>query len=118
MDEYGSRTKRLPAPPHVVWDDLVARKAAGLRAWLLLREDEVVPEVLESQRPDRVVWSSLWPGRPGDRVELTMAPADGGTAVTFRLLTADEPPDERLRRHLLYRMNELLYRDLRYSYGN
>lgn len=22
MIEYGSRTKRLPAPPHVVWDDL------------------------------------------------------------------------------------------------
>jgi hypothetical protein len=114
--EYGARTKRLPAPPHVVWDDLVARKRVGVRAWLALRGDEVEPEVLESARPHRVVWSSLWPARPGDRIEMTLSARGLETALGFRLLAAGTPPDDALTHHIRYRVNQLLYDDLRQSY--
>ncbi|GAA1160729.1 hypothetical protein [Nocardioides aquiterrae] len=116
MVEYGARAKRLPAPPHVVWDDLVARKRVGVRAWLALRSDEVVPEVLEAARPRRVVWSSLWPARPDDWVELTLTARGTETLLGFRLLTPGDPPDDDLTRRIRYRVNRLLYDDLRRSY--
>jgi hypothetical protein len=114
--EYGVRTKRLSAPPRVVWDDLVARKRVGVRAWLALRGDEVAPEVVEAERPHRVVWSSLWPGRSGDRIEMTLTSRGLETALGFGLLAADAPPDEALTHHIRYRVNQLLYDDLRQSY--
>jgi len=115
--EYGDRTRALPAPPHVVWDDLVARKHEGTRAWLALLPDEVLPEVVESSRPSLVVWSSLWPTRPGDLVRMTLSPKGLQTALRFVLLAdGDAAPDEDLTRHIRQRVNELLYRDLRDSY--
>jgi hypothetical protein len=114
--EYGSRTKRLPAPPHVVWEDLVARTSVGVRAWLVLREGEVMPEVVTSSRPDRVVWSSLWPERPGDLLEMTLASQGHETALRFSLLADGEPPEDDLRHRIRYRVNELLYHALRQSY--
>ena len=95
----------------------MARKTVGTRAWLDLQADEVVPEVLESHRPGRVVWSSLWAERPDDRLELTLASDGADTRLSFRVLTHAEPPDDELRHRILYRINELLYRDLRHSYG-
>jgi hypothetical protein len=117
--EYGDRTRSLPAPPPVVWDDLVARKSRGTRAWVRLRDGEVRPEVVESVRPTLLVWSSLWATRPDDLVRLTLAPQGRfGTALRFVLLAGGgDTPDEVLTRHLRQRVNELLYRDLRESYG-
>ena len=118
MIEYGDRTRGLPAPPHVVWDDLVARKHEGTRAWVALQEGEVLPEVVESERPGLVVWSSLWPTRPRDSVRMTLEPKNRTeTALRFVLLAAgDEAPDERMTRHIRQRVNELLFRELRQSY--
>lgn len=61
VDEIGSRAQILPAPPHVVWRSLTAPDEPGTRAWLApgLLADEVVPTVLESDEPTRVVWSTL-----------------------------------------------------------
>ncbi len=118
MIEYGRRTRTLPPPPHVVWDDLVHPTRAGVRAWLDLLDDEVPPRVLTSQEPSLVVWSSLWVRRPDDQVRLELAPTLGETALTFTLLAAGEPPDQSLTGHIRKRINHLLWADLRFSYGN
>ena len=39
------------------------------------------------------------------------------TSLTFTLLTPDDPPDQSTTGHLRYRLNHLLFADLRYSYG-
>lgn len=117
MIEYGARAKRLPAPPHVVWESLTRPRRPGARPWLNLLADEVEPTVIESARPLLVVWSSLWPARPDDQIRFELA-ADGLDTLTwFRLLTPAAPPDEATIGHLRKRLNVLLYADLRYSYG-
>jgi hypothetical protein len=118
VTEYGKRTRRLPAPPHIVWQDLVHPATTGPRVWLDLRDDEVTPRVVESEAPGRVVWSSLWPHRPEDRVVLELAPAGSDTALTFTLFAVgDDGPDESTTGHIRHRVNHLLFADLRFSYG-
>ncbi|AJR18441.1 hypothetical protein GUY44_06025 [Pimelobacter simplex] len=58
--------------------------------------------MLSSVEGRQVLWSSLWPARPDDRIELTVIP---------------DPPGPATVGHLRRRLNELLYADLRYSYG-
>ena len=112
--EIGSRARRLPAPPAVVWESLVTPH----RPWLTLLPDEVEPTILESERPSRVVWSSLWPSRPRDQVHFVLALVSSGeTSLRFTLYTPDDPPDESKTGHLRRRLNQLLFADLRYSYG-
>lgn len=115
--EFGSRARRLPAPPSVVWASLVDPHRPGTRPWLDLLPDEVEPRVLESTEPARVVWSSLWPSRPDDRVQLDLAVAGDGTSLRFTLLTPDAPPDVSKAGHLRRRLNVILFADLRFSYG-
>lgn len=117
MTPYGRRTRKLPAPPHVVWGDLVNPATSGSRVWLDLLDDEVPPRVVESAAPNRVVWSSLWPSRPGDQVLLELAAAGSDTALTFTLLADGELPDESKTGHIRRRVNHLLFADLRFSYG-
>jgi hypothetical protein len=114
---YGHRTRNLPAPPAVVWDDLAEPTLAGPRVWLRLDRDEVAPVVLEAERPRRLVWASLWPSRPDDRVVLELAPGGGGTDLTFTLLAAGDPPDQSKTGWVRKRVNQLLWRDLRATYG-
>jgi hypothetical protein len=102
----GSREKTLPAPPSVVWRSLVEPHAPGARPWLRLLDDEVEPRVLAADEPVLVVWSSLWP-----------RPDGGGTALRWTLTTDAEPPDDGATGHLRYRLNQLLWADLRLSYG-
>ncbi|MFE7800815.1 hypothetical protein [Nocardia sp. NPDC057440] len=118
MITLGSRARRLPAPPHVVWDSLTQPRRPATRSWLDLLPDEVEPSVLEAQRPGSVVWSSLWPSRPADRVhfELT-AVRNGETLLRFTVLTSDEAPDQSKVGHLRRRLNHLLFANLRLSYG-
>ena len=118
MIEIGSRARTLPAPPFVVWESLTQPRRPGARPWLSLLSDEVEPRVLQGEKPDRVVWSSLWPNRPNDRVYLELTPVQGGeTSLKFTLLTPDEPPDQSRTGHLRRRLNQLLFADLRFSYG-
>jgi hypothetical protein len=116
--EIGSRARTLPAPPPVVWESLTAPRRPGARPWLDLLADEVEPTILASEKPSHVVWSSLWPSRPDDQVHFVLtASADNGTSLRFTLLTPDEVPDRSKTGHLRRRLNQLLFADLRHSYG-
>ncbi len=118
MFEIGSRARMLPAPPSVVWASLVRPREPGARPWLNLRTDEVDPRVLRAEQPNTVVWSSLWPSRPRDEVHFELTGNDvGETRLRFTLLTPDAAPDQSKTGHLRRRLNELLFADLRYSYG-
>lgn len=119
VTEIGSRLRNLPAPPHVVFGDLVSPRSAGIRPWLHLLDDETAPVVLESREPDYVVWSSLWPRRPDARItfELPQGGTGGGTDLRWTL-TVDEPaPDDSLARHMRKRINTLIHANLRHTYG-
>lgn len=116
--EIGSRARKLPAPPSVVWDSLVEPRQPKARPWLRLLSDEVDPAVLAAEKPGQVVWSSLWPSRPHDQVHFALtASPDGGTLLRFTLLTPDDVPDQSKTGHLRRRLNQLLFADLRFSYG-
>nr|WP_280251888.1 hypothetical protein [Nocardia abscessus] len=118
MIEIGSRARTLPAPPRVVWESLAEPRRPGARPWLELLSDEVEPRVLGAERPNRLVWSSLWPSRPDDQVHFELTAVRGGeTSLRFILLTPDEAPDPSKAGHLRRRLNQLLFADLRYSYG-
>jgi hypothetical protein len=123
--EIGSRRRSLPAPPHVVWQSLTDPRCSDARPWLQLLDDEVEPAIVEAVAPTRVVWSSIWPSRPHDRIEFDVEPDGDGTALRWTVVTPDgasdetpDPaPDESKAGHIRYRMNVLINRDLRYSYG-
>jgi hypothetical protein len=115
--EIGSRARTLPAPPHIVWESLVNPHQPGARPWLHLLDDEREPTVLDADKPNRVVRSSLWPSRPRDQVLLELTAAGSQTALRFTLLTPDDPPDASKTGHLRRRINHLLFADLRFSYG-
>lgn len=117
MIEIGTRARKLPAPPRVVFESLVRPEREGARPWLRLAADEVAPTVLVADEPRRVVWSSLWPSRPGDRVHFDLAAVGSETLLRFTVLTPDEPPDESIAGHLRHRLNHLIFADLRFSYG-
>lgn len=119
MPAIGSRKRNLPAPPHVVFEDLIAPNRSPARPWLSLLGGEVAPVVLESREPAYVVWSSLWPRRADARItfELLQGGPDGGTDLRWTL-TVDEPaPDENMTRRMRKRINTLIYANLRHTYG-
>jgi hypothetical protein len=117
MLQIGSRARKLPAPPPVVWETLIDPHRPGSRPWLVLLPDEVEPRVLEADKPRLVVWSSLWPSRPHDLVRLELDRSGGETSLRFTLLTPDEAPDQSKTGHLRRRLNQLLFADLRFSFG-
>lgn len=117
MIEYGRRARSLPAPPHVVWHDLVNPRSDGVRPWLRLLSDEVPPQVIESENPTLVVWSSLCATRPNDRIVIELSPAGGGSSLRFSLLADGDPPDASRTGHIRKRVSHLLFADLRFTYG-
>lgn len=118
MIEAGRRKRNQPAPPPVIFEALTRPDRDPARPWLLLLGDEQRPGVLEADEPGLVVWSSLWPRRPDARIrfELDRSP-DGGTDLTWTLLMDEPPPDASLLGHLRKRLNELINKDLRLTFG-
>jgi hypothetical protein len=110
--DLGGRTRTQPAPPPVVWESLVAPGS-----WLELLADEVTPRILEATKPDVVVWSSLWPSRPDDRIHFDLTPSGAETSLRWTLTTAGEPPDKSKLGHLRFRLNLLINKTLRHTYG-
>ena len=119
MTEIGSRKRNLPAPPHVVFEDLTVPNRSAVRPWLKLLGDEIPPVVLESRQPTYVVWSSLWSRRSDARITFDLLLGGNGGCTDLRwTLTVDEPaPDDSLTGHMRKRINTLIHADLRYAYG-
>ncbi|MFD0925723.1 SRPBCC family protein [Williamsia deligens] len=117
MDAIATRKRNQPAPPHVVFDDLVEPERDAGRPWLHLLDDEVRPQVRLAERPSLVVWSSIWVKRPDAEVRFDLEPGDGGTDLRWTLLVERPAPDDRSFRHMCQRIGELINAGLRYSYG-
>jgi hypothetical protein len=117
MLEIGARARKLPAPPAVVWDSLMGPRRPGTREWLYLLADETEPRVLDAERPGQVLWSSLWPSRPRDEVHFKLTSVGSETLLRFTLLTPDDLPDDGRVGYLRRRLNQLLFGNLRLSYG-
>ena len=75
-------------PPWRMFDALVDEIAE----WLTVQPGEVAPNVTEAMRPERVLWSSLWPASPGDTFEFTVEPDGEGSQVRF-VWRSPSPPE-------------------------
>lgn len=116
--ELGRRTDKLPAPPWVVWQSLTEPRRPQGREWLVLLDDEVEPQVVESVRPALVVWSSIWPRTPDQRIRFDLgSDGESGTRLTWTLTARTPLDDPGAVGHRRYRLNHLVWADLRYSYG-
>ena len=113
----GTRERRLPPPPSVVWRSLFDPHQSGARPWLDLLDDEQEPTIVLVDAPILVVWSSLWPSRPRDLVRFDLRAAGVETALRWTLISQDEPPVASRTGHLRRRMNVLINERLRLSYG-
>lgn len=111
------RKRPLPAPPPIVWADLTTPDSDGPRAWLRLLPDEVAPEITAGLEPRLVTWSSLWTRHPDLVIRLDCQPDGAGTRLHVVIEAPDDAPDGAWIGHVRHRINKLLFRDLRYSYG-
>jgi hypothetical protein len=114
----GSRQRSQPAPPWAIFDDLCDPHRQPGRPWLLLLDDEIAPVIVESDRPCRVVWSSLWLKRPDARLHFDLVSGGGGTDLRWTLYVDEPVPDASLIGHMRKRIGELINANLRYSYGS
>jgi uncharacterized protein YndB with AHSA1/START domain len=103
------RVHKLAPPPWRVFEALTNE----IDRWLVLRPREVTPEVVEAVRPSRVVWGSLWPVSPDDRVEFSIEANRSGSALRFCWSTTS-PPDERAVGLVRHRLNEAIGGQLRH----
>lgn len=117
MLDAGTRKKNQPAPPSVVFEALTEPERPEGRPWLRLLEDEVRPQVIESDGSGLVVWSSIWPKRSDAVIRFDLPPGGGGTDLRWTLFVEEPMPDEALLGHLCKRINQLINADLRYSFG-
>jgi hypothetical protein len=110
--------RNQPPPPPVVFDVLVDPDRDSARPWLLLLDDEQSPRVIDAERPEFVVWSSLWTKRPDARVRFDLV-SDGaaGTNLRWTLFVEEPLPDPSLLGHLRKRLNELINANLRHAFG-
>jgi hypothetical protein len=117
--EVVARERRQAPPPHVVWESLVDPHRPAGRQWLSVADDELEPRVIEADAPSSVVWSSLWPDRPRDRIRFTVQPDGGaGSRLRWSLETDDEVPDADRVKRIRHRIDSLINGELRNSWDN
>ena len=119
MIELGARERAQPGPPWVIWETLVEpRRPTQYHEWLILDDDEIEPRVVEAVRPELVVWSSIWPDRPDDRIRFEIS-GDGaaGSRLRWILESPDEWPSDEVLGHMRYRINYLINGKMRQSLG-
>jgi hypothetical protein len=90
---------------------------AGCGVRLRLLEDEVEPRILTAEEPGLVGWSSLWPCRADDLLTFGLHASGNETALRRTLTTTAELPDDSSTGHPRHRVDQLLWSDLRLSYG-
>jgi hypothetical protein len=118
MNSLGRRRSTQPAPPPVIFEALTQPRRPGARPWLFLRADEREPRVLAADRPHHVLWSSLWPDRADDTIRFGIQSDGGsGSSLEWELLSDGPEPATEVLGHRRYRLNELINRDLRLSFG-
>lgn len=119
MIELGARERPQPAPPWAIWDALTEpRRPIQYNQWLVLQNDEIEPRVTRAERPSLVVWTSIWPDRPDDRIRFDIS-SDGGAGSRLRWTLESPnpvPADDALRR-MRHRLNFLINGKLRESLG-
>lgn len=115
--EVRSRRRNQPAPPWAVFDDLCDPHRQLVRPWLHLQDGEVAPTVVDADRPNYVIWSSLWVERPDASIRFDLDGADGGTDLRWTLYVDDPLPDPSSAKLMCKRFGELINANLRYTYG-
>jgi hypothetical protein len=104
----------MPPPPKVMYEALTQPDRDPARPWTGTTEP---PRILESEFPSLVVWSSLWAARPDARIRFDLEPGAGGTYVRWTL-SLDEPlPDDSTIASMRKRIGQLIFADLRYTFG-
>lgn len=118
MLEAGSRRRTQPAPPEVIFDALIEPDRDPARPWLLLLDGESRPQTKQAERPNLVIWTSLWKKRPDALVRLDISSdGGGGSQLRWTLYTAEPLPDPSLLGHMRKRVNELINANLRSTFG-
>ena len=119
MIEIGSRLRDQAPPPQIVFEALTQPARDPVRRWLDLLDDEVTPLIVRAEPPSLVIWSSLWRKRPDAliRFDLEAQGSRAGTGLRWTVLVDEPAPDDALVGHFRKRMNQLINRDLRYSFG-
>jgi len=101
----------------VVYQAIIEPDRDPTRPWLILRDDEQRPTLLDSVEPNLVVWSSLWPWRPDALIRFDLTGGPGGTALQWTLFVDDPVPDDEVVAHMRKRIDELINADLRFTFG-
>ncbi|MFI5960280.1 hypothetical protein [Cryptosporangium sp. NPDC051539] len=117
MIEIGSRARRQPPPPRVVFEALIQPDRDPARPWLNLRDGERRPRVIESDEPSLVVWSTLWPTLPGAQIRFELSAHEHETLLRWTLLTPAPLDDPGLVGALRKRMNVMVNAHLRSTFG-
>jgi hypothetical protein len=119
MLEAGRRKRNQPAPPDVIFEPLTQPNRDPDRLWLKLLDDEVNPDILESESPMFVAWSWLWIKRPDARIRFELPPdASGyGTDLCWTLASMRRCQTMSCPAISGKRVNEPIDRDLRLPFG-
>jgi hypothetical protein len=113
-----TRRRNQPAPPRVIFEALTHPDRDPIRPWLFLEEGEEKPQVVASDPPEFLVWSSLWPDRPDARIRFDLEGDHSGQGTSLRwTLEVNEPlPSVEEVRRLRHRINLLINGNLRNTF--
>jgi hypothetical protein len=116
MLEAVSRKRNQPAPPSVMFEALTEPNRDPSRQWLLLAEEEVIPGIVEIDKPHLVIWSTLWTKYPQAQIRFDLPPGGGGTDLRWTLFLSEPLPPEDEIRLMRRRINELINGNLRNTF--
>ncbi len=117
MVEVIHRRKSQTPPPWVVWEALTSLEADASSDWLHLADGEIPPTVIAANRPDVVMWSTLWPDHEQVVIALDIVPKGDGSDLTWTILAPPGTIDDTEAKRLRYRMDTLINGKSRRSFG-
>lgn len=117
MQQLGQTARSQAPPPPIVYAELLRPGGTPPRVWLQLREDEAPPVVTVIREGTELRWSSLWILHPDVVIDFAVARHGAGTLLTWTLRTSGPEPSAATVGHLRRRIQELINRDLRFSFG-